>query len=444
MIFPSSLKALSIVRVTLFMALALTIVACNGCNRFGGHDASSDSQASGNTSVLSYSSVPADLTAGALAAADSILRSMSLEERVGQCFMPAILSSGDEAVMARLRHYVDTLHVGGIVLLKGDLAGAASMSARAAEARIPLFTAIDAEWGLGMRLSDAPDFPRNGRISPEADERLLFDYGREVARECRRVGINMVLGPVIDVVENPRGVIGNRSFGSDPVRVADLGVAYARGLESGGVFSVAKHFPGHGSPAGDSHRQLPVIGRSLHQLDSIDLYPFRAYIESGLSGVMVGHLAVPAIDPDALPAAVSPVVIRQLLRKELGFNGLVLTDALNMGGADGHNAVDALRAGADIVIGPAGTADEISAVISAVTAAGSAGSGTHTDMKPGEWSRLTETDIDDRCRRILFYKFLLGHSFTASPKAIEADSAASSLRRDVESGASGLRRRLSR
>ncbi|MDE5713677.1 MAG: beta-N-acetylglucosaminidase, partial [Muribaculaceae bacterium] len=245
-------------------------------------------------------------------------------------------------------------------------------------------------------------------------------YGVEVARECRRVGINMVLGPVVDVTENPGGVIGNRSFGGDPRRVADLGVAYARGLESGRVVSVAKHFPGHGSPQGDSHRSLPVIKRSLHQLDSIDLYPFRSYIDAGLSGVMVGHLAVPAIDPLCLPAAVSSVVIGDLLRTELGFKGLVLTDALNMGGVEGHGASAALAAGADIVVAPSNTADEIRRVLESV-----------------EFGDMDIKILQDRCRRILFYKFLAG---VFEPKSMNLER----LREDVGSGTDSLYDRLVR
>ena len=208
----------------------------------------------------------------------------------------------------------------------------------------------------------------------------------------------MVLGPVVDVAGGKESFIGSRSFGNDPRRVADLGVAYARGVESCGVISVAKHFPGHGSPAGDSHRSLPVIDRSLHQLDSVDLYPFRQYINAGLSGVMVGHLAVPAIDPAALPAAVSEVVIDGLLRRDLGFEGLVITDALNMGGAAGYGAADALKAGADIVTGVADTPGELASSLQA--------------LKEG---RLSEAAIADRCRRILFYKMLLNIRKSARP-----------------------------
>lgn len=334
-----------------------------------------------------------DLTDDAYRWADSLLERMTVGERVGQLVMPSIYASGDAATLRRLRQYAAQMHVGGVVLLKGDLNSAAVMArAMQRQACGGAIVAIDAEWGLAMRLSDAPHYPSNGSLGRSADEELMFDYGREIARECRRVGINMLLGPVVDVVPSGgSGVIGKRSFGSDPHRVADLAVAYAAGVESGGVVSVAKHFPGHGSPKGDSHRTLPVVDRDLAELDSVDLYPFRQYIDRGLSGVMVGHLAVPALDSVARPAAVSPVVVGDMLRGKLGFRGLVLTDALNMAGASGYGAVDAIMAGADIVVAPADTEVELKALLEAVAK-----------------GKLAMETVNERCRRILFYKYLLG------------------------------------
>lgn len=402
-----------IMRATRWCMAVMFWLVSAGCS---GNRVASD--ADDSVSVGSDEPVASDITSRIDHLADSVVAAMTLEQRVGQCFMPTVYASDDKETMLRLKRYMSDYHVGGIVLLKGNLRSAAEMIRVAAMAEIPLFVAIDAEWGLGMRLTDAPGFPRNGRLGDEADESLLFDYGAEVARECRRVGINMVLGPVVDVVENPNGVIGSRSFGSDPKRVADLGVAYARGLESGRVISVAKHFPGHGSPAVDSHKSLPVISRSLHLLDSIDLYPFRSYIDAGLSGVMAGHLAVPAIDPQSLPAAVSSVVIGDLLRDDMGFSGLVLTDALNMGGVAGYHAADALKAGADIVVAPADTGEEINRVLDMV-----------------ENGELPIKTIDDRCRRIIFHKYLVG--------AFEADSISlHHLREEVRSGADTLYNRL--
>ncbi len=375
------------------IASCVTAALCLfGCNARQGVSGADDT----DTSVVADSAGEvSDLTDEAFLWADSVLSVMSPEERVGQLVMPAIYASGDAATLRRLRWYAADMHVGGVVLLKGDLNSAAVMAcAMQRYSGGSAIVAIDAEWGLAMRLSDAPHYPENGNLGSGADEVLMYDYGREIARECRRVGINMLLGPVMDVVPSgSHGVIGKRSFGSDPDRVADLAVAYAAGVESGGVMSVAKHFPGHGSPSGDSHRMLPVVNRNLEQLDSVDLYPFRRYVERGLGGVMVGHLAVPALDSVSRPAAVSPVVIGDVLRGRLGFQGLVLTDALNMEGASGYGAVDAVAAGADIVVAPANTAAEVKSLLDALTS--------------GE---LPEDVVNDRCRRILFYKYLIGMS----------------------------------
>lgn len=335
--------------------------------------------------------VVSDITAEATAWADSVLATMSLEQRVGQLFMPAVYARADAATLRKVADWAVDSHVGGIILLRGTAPEAARMALLLdSVSAVPPFMAIDAEWGLGMRLSDAPSFPANGRIGEGVDEEAMYEYGAEVARQCRLVGINMVLGPVLDVADTSGGsVMGVRSFGADAARVASLGVAYARGLEDGDVLSVAKHFPGLGSPDGDSHFRAVSVERSLHELDSVDLVPFRRYIGSGLSCVMVGHTAVPAIDPVRRPAAVSPPVMRDLLRDDMSFRGLVLTDALNMAGAKGYTALDALEAGADIVLAPLAVAPEISGVIDA--------------LKRGD---LDPALIDDRCRRVLFYKYL--------------------------------------
>lgn len=319
---------------------------------------------------------------------DSVMGTMTLEERVGQIFMPALYASSDSSTIAVLRQYVADLHIGGIVLLKGDMRSVAAIADTLRSMTSPgLWISIDAEWGLGMRLSDAPVFPKNRSLG-ESDEQLIYDYGYEMARECRALGINMILGPVLDVASDGASIMRNRSFGSDPQRVASLALAYSRGVEDGAVISVAKHFPGHGSTSADSHRLMPVIGRNLAQLDSIDLLPFREYVSNGLSAVMVGHLSVPAVESGNVSASLSREVITGLLKGKLGFKGLVLTDAMNMKGAAGASAVAALKAGADMIVAPSDTNEEIDAVLKAV------GSG---EISVGE--------INARCRKILFYKY---------------------------------------
>lgn len=350
-----------------------------------------------------------DLTAIAMNCADSALARMGREQKAAQLFIPAVYASADPYTLNHIRAYAES-GVGGIVLLKGDSRSAAIIADSLSKwCEVPPFLAIDAEWGLVMRLADAPAFPPNARISKEADEEVMFDYGREMARECRRLGINMVLGPVLDVTAEG-SFIGRRSFGNDPERVSDLAIAYARGLESGNVMSVAKHFPGHGAAQGDSHRRKPVIEKSLHSIDSIDLRPFRRYISQRLSGIMVGHMAFPAIDPEMLPAAVSHTVITDLLRDDLGFTGLILTDALNMLGAEGYGASKAVSAGADMILAPADTRAGIAEVLAAI------GKG-----------EINEADLDSHLRRILFRKYLLAAGY--QPEISLSDTIASELER---------------
>ncbi len=335
-----------------------------------------------------------ELTERAWDWADSVLERMSVREMVGQLLMPAMYARNTPADMARLREYICDENVGGIVLLKGDVRSVAIISdtvQRLSDRGVLL--AMDAENGLRMRLSDAPEFPWNSDLGRMANDQQMYDFGREIARECRAMGVSMVLGPVVDVVpaEGSRGISRRRSLGSDPHRVADLAIAYARGLEDGGVISVAKHFPGHGSASGDSHLSLGMITSDEERLDSIDLYPFRRYAEQLLSGVMVGHLAATSLDSVKRPAVVSPVLMQDILRGRLGFGGLVLTDALNMEGAMGISAWQAIVAGADIVIAPTDTRREIELALEAA-----------------ESGRMTRDVLENRVRRVLFYKYLFG------------------------------------
>lgn len=339
-----------------------------------------------------------DLTDEARAWADSIYGIMTLEERLAQMVMPAVFSTSDPTSLEHIRWYAEDLKVGGLLLLKGDARSATviSDSLAAIRDRMPhspgTFLAVDAETGLGMRFSDAPLFPWNSKIDRDVDEETFFEYGRELGREARITGINMTLGPVVDIDRSDgkdKGIMRLRSIGSDQARVADLSLAYARGLESQGVASVIKHFPGHGPTAADSHDVMPVITTSREELDSVDLLPFRIAIQNGLSCIMVGHIWAQNLDSVCRPASFSPVVITDLLRKEMGFKGLVIVDAVGMGGAKGYTGADAIIAGADIIIAPPDTRNELLLLAEAV--------------KDG---RLTESRVEETCKRILFYKYL--------------------------------------
>ncbi len=364
----------------------------------------SDAEESDSTHVIELDSLQLehDISKEARLWADSIMDCMTVEEMAGQLIMPAVYSDDSYATLRLLKKYATDSHVGGVVLLKGSVGDAKIIADTLRKMNpIPPFIAIDAEWGLAMRLEGTPEFPRNGRISANADETALFDYGYEVARECREIGINMVLGPVLDVLPNGRrsSGIGSRSFGKDAHRAAELGVAYAKGVESGGVISVAKHFPGHGSADADSHKRMPSVAKSKEELEAIDLLPFKEYMDNGLSAIMMGHLHVPALDEEEVPVTVSEKILKNLVRKEMGYQGLIITDAMNMAGAEGKTAADAIIAGADIVLAPANTEEEVMILAEAVRK-----------------GRISTSQMRDRVGRVLLYKYIMARDSAGSGK----------------------------
>lgn len=327
---------------------------------------------------------------------DSVYNRMNLKERVGQLFIYTIAPVETKRNQLLLRDAVDTHKVGGLLFSGGKMDNQAKLTNAAQRmAKVPLMITFDGEWGLAMRLRGTPLFPRNMVLGCIRDTRLIYEYGREMARQCHELGIQVNFAPVADVNINPRNpVINTRSFGEDPRRVADQVIAYGSGLESGNVLSVCKHFPGHGDTDVDSHKALPTLPFTRERLDSVELYPFKEAIRAGLSGMMVGHLQVPVIEPTGgLPSSLSRKVVYGLLTEELAFKGLIFTDALAMKGVSGspHLCLQALKAGNDMVLAPRKLKEEIDAVLDAV--------------KKGE---LSEDDIERKCRKVLTYKYALG------------------------------------
>lgn len=326
---------------------------------------------------------------------DSVMAQMTLDQKIGQLMMIEAENSGSKASLSALTKSVEEYGVGGLLFRKGDIAAQARVTnAAQAAAKVQLLIAADAEWGLSMRLVDAPEFPRNMTLGAIGDDRLLYRYGREMARQCRLLGVNVNFAPVLDVVDDERNTaVGTRSLGARPERVAQLGVAFARGLEDNGVLAVAKHFPGHGYTLQDSHTTLPTVDKTLTGLNLSDLVPFKAYVEAGLSGMMNAHLNVPAVDSQCGASSLSAACVTGLLRGELGFEGLAFTDALVMQGAhtSGSSCVAALLAGNDVLLSPPNLRREIAAVRQAV-----------------ENGSLSEALIDERCAKVLRYKYALG------------------------------------
>lgn len=291
---------------------------------------------------------------------EQTMEQMSLEQRIAQLMVVRVPLDMNDKQTKEFSERMNGYGVGGFCFFAGTAERQVPMTRRfQKDARVPLFISIDAEWGLGMRLKDMYSFPRNarfGQLTPDADS-IVYRMGQEIGRQCREMGIHINFAPVVDINSNPKNpVIGTRSFGIDRERVAQLGIMYALGQQSQGVIAFAKHFPGHGDTDKDSHFELPVINHTKAYIDSIDTYPFKRMIEAGVEGVMVAHLQVNAYDPDK-PSSLSPVIIGDLLKKKLGFDGLVVTDGIDMKGItntyrNGDAELAALLAGNDIILLP--------------------------------------------------------------------------------------------
>ena len=288
---------------------------------------------------------------------DEQLSEMSLKEKIGQLFIHTVAPLQTQRNKNNIYAAIKEYKVGGLLFSGGQLSDQVLLTNYAQSlAEVPLLITFDGEWGLAMRLKGTPRFPRNRVLGCIQDNELLYEYGKEVARQCKEIGVQINFAPVADVDINPRNpVINTRSFGGDPKNVAQKVVAYSRGLEDGGVLSVAKHFPGHGDTEVDSHKALPVLNFDRARLDSIELFPFKEAVKAGLGGMMVGHLQVPVIEPiGGLPSSLSRNVVYDLLTDELAFKGLIFTDALAMKGVAGNGNVSlqALKAGNDMVLSP--------------------------------------------------------------------------------------------
>lgn len=355
--------------------------------------------------------------------ADSVYATLTERQRVAQLMCPKVVTTRGANTLAQVRSLVKNEGVGALLFTEGTAAEHAEAINLAQElARVPVLITADGEWGPAMRVSDIASFPRNMALGAISNDSLIYDYGRETARQCLALGMTVNFAPVADVNSNPRNpVIGSRAFGDDPDNVTRKVCAYSRGLEDGGMQSVAKHFPGHGDTESDSHKTLPFVGRSMEELEQVELVPFRGYVNSGLSGVMVGHISVPAIDKSGIATSLSPKTY-DLLRKKLGFQGLIYTDAMGMKGAADpkgrNNALMALRAGAD-VIECSNAHTDIAAIMAA--------------LKSG---KLKRSVIEDRCKRVLAYKYALGltRPYTVDAgqaRAIGNDATADAVNRNL-------------
>ena len=334
--------------------------------------------------------------------ADSVMKNMSLDERIGQLFMVAAYSdtvslSKDE--VQKLTKLINEQKIGGLIFFKGTPVRQAKLCNYYQNiSHVPMLIGMDAEWGLAMRLDSVPRFPFQMTLGAMEDTSLVFDMGAEIARECKRLGVQVDFAPVVDINDNPvNPVIGMRSFGEDKKHVTEMGLAYMHGLQSQDVLACAKHFPGHGDTKSDSHLTLPSVDYPISRLDTLELYPFQKVFNGGMGSTMVAHLYIPALDSTPNQAStLSRKIVDSLLKKQLHFQGLIFTDALNMKGvADyyppGIVDVKALLAGNDVLLYSKNVPKAISEIKEAIIK-----------------EEITQKEIDAHCRKILMVKAWTG------------------------------------
>ncbi len=327
--------------------------------------------------------------------ADTLMEKMSLDEQIGQLFMVAAYSNRGAAHEAELKALIQEQHIGGLIFFQGGPQRQAALSNRLQSyAKIPLMIGMDAEWGIAMRLDSTVHYPYQMTLGAIRNDTIIYEMGRDIGRQFQRLGMHVSFSPVVDVNNNARNpVINYRSFGEDRLNVSRKGVAYMRGLQSRNILANAKHFPGHGDTDSDSHLALPLIPHDRARLDSIEIFPFRQLINRGLGSVMVAHLYIPALDStENLASTLSPKVVSDLLRKELRFQGLSFTDALNMKGVasywkPGEVELKALLAGNDVLLFPEDVPKAVELIKQAI-----------------QDSTLTEAEIAMHCKRILMAK----------------------------------------
>lgn len=330
---------------------------------------------------------------------DSIYAQMTFEEKVGQLFMVAAYSNKDTVHVNSIDKLIKENKIGGLIFFQGGPGRQANLTNRfQSKSKVPLFIGIDAEWGLSMRLDSTYKYPWNTTLGAVRDLKLIEEVGKNMAQEAKRIGAQFNFAPVIDINTNPKNpIIGNRSFGEDKMNVTDHAVALMQGIQSQGVFCTGKHFPGHGDTALDSHYALPLVSFSKDRIEKVELYPYKRMFDEGLVSVMVAHLNIPSLEPrDNYPTSVSYNVVTDLLQNELGFDGLIFTDALNMKAASkflkpGDIDLEAFLAGNDILL----FAENVPLAVQKISEAYQKG-------------LITDDRIVKSVKKILHYKFKAG------------------------------------
>ncbi len=338
----------------------------------------------------------------ATAWADSVLKTLSPEEKIAQLMVVRLTERSANGIIyydKQVGELVKKYNVGGICLFQGaPVWQATAVNQLQSMAKTPLLVCVDGEWGLGMRFDSIQSLPKQMMLGAVSDPSIVYKYGQIVAEQCRRAGIQVNYAPVVDINNNPDNpVINDRSFGEDKYKVAAFGIQYMKGMQDGAVMACAKHFPGHGDVSVDSHKDLPIINKTMEQLDSLELYPFREIFKAGVGSVMNAHLSIPAIDSTSnKPTSISYKSVTELLRNQLNYQGLTFTDALEMQGVkkfypDGEASVQSLIAGNDMLCLPGDVPLAISKILLAI-----------------ENKQLSWDAIDAHCKKVLIAKYQYG------------------------------------
>ena len=330
---------------------------------------------------------------------DSIMGSMTIDEKIGQLFMVQAYSNLDSVHENEIKEMIQEYHVGNLIFMQGTPNKQAQLTnTYQSISKIPLMIGFDGEWGLDMRLQDTYRFPWNMTLGAIQDNTLIHKFGEHLGRHAKRIGIHVNFAPVVDINTNPLNpIIGNRSFGENKKNVTQKAIAFSKGMQSMGVLANAKHFPGHGDTATDSHLKLPVLNFNRQRLDSVELYPYKRVFDAGMASVMTAHLSIPVLEPNPkLPTSLSSNVVTDLLKYKLGFLGLIFTDGLNMKGAANYSSpseinLAAVLAGNDILLIPHDIPETINLF--------------KTSIQTGV---LSYERIDESVRKILLAKYKVG------------------------------------
>ncbi|MFV0591577.1 MAG: glycoside hydrolase family 3 N-terminal domain-containing protein [Draconibacterium sp.] len=330
---------------------------------------------------------------------DSVFHSLTPDQRIAQLVWINTAANKDIASQLKVAELIKKYNLGGVIFFTGDPEKQVELTnVYQNAAQTPLFVAMDAEWGVAMRLPGVIPFPYNMMMGASFNPELIKQTTGEMARQMKRLGVQVSLGPVVDINTQPLNpIIGMRSFGESPEQVAACGLAYMQGLQENHIIAVAKHFPGHGDTQSDSHYTLPLVPYPRSRLDSVELYPFKILTEKGIAGLMSAHLNVPRLDDsEGVPSSLSSKILNGILRDEWKFNGLVITDAMNMAGAKasgkpGEIEALALKAGNDVVEFPKDVEQAITGIKKAV-----------------ETGLLSQEEIDFKCRKVLAAKYWAG------------------------------------